>query len=179
MSEGHKCPICDEPMAAETVRSTNVNIGENTDVWHCRNPFCNDALKDRFGRGNVDLANPYLIRHRKIKDPDEKYDGYLTVSVGRIGNEMARFHFCPICDNPVELLDSVYYIWNCPNCLLLRSGGMIERYYPIKEDGTADLDNEVVSQRRGVPLWDPFAPPEPDDEDEEEEEWTDDEEEEE
>lgn len=27
-----------------------------------------------------------------------------------------RIYFCPLCNNPMEILDSIYYIGNCPNC---------------------------------------------------------------
>lgn len=153
----HLCPICNAPMQADIIESPNVNPGGKTDVWHCENPRCLDSLKEKGGFYiDENIANPFLIRYANPKDANQ---GYTEVYVGSTkAKPLARYHYCPFCDNQVELLDSVYYIWNCPNCLLVRSGGLIERYYPIMEDGTADLDNEVISQRRGVPLWDPFAP---------------------
>ena len=162
----HLCPICNQPMKAETIESPNVNPRGTTEVWHCTNPKCYDALQEQYGRfADEEIANPYLIRY---ENPKEVEQGYLAVHLGSMSNpEVAKYHFCPFCDNQVELLDSVYYIWNCPNCLLVRCGGMIVRFYPII-DGEADLEHEIIEQRRGVPMWSPFAPLEDDENDEEE-----------
>ncbi len=109
---GKLCPYCDSPMTLEEIESLNVNVGQKMLAWHCRNPDCSCPSPD----------GEYLIYHENIEEPD---CGYQEVHLGSIKNEpVARYFFCPFCDNQVELLDSVYYIWNCPNCLLIRSGGM-------------------------------------------------------
>lgn len=170
LNAGHLCPICEHPMDAEEIESPNVNPGRSTKVWHCNNPGCYDSLREQyhtFDDPDPEIGNPYLLRYDSIKEPER--GGFARVHIGSFSApETGRLHFCPFCDNEVEVLDSVYCIWNCPNCLLVRSGGLIERYYPIEEDGTIDTDKEIREQRRGLPRWAPFAPLEDDEEEGEE-----------
>lgn len=141
------CRYCNEPMEErEVTGATNpYTDGRPIPAYICINPACK--------------MRPHLFRYDTIKPCDEKYSSGYTVNVQGHG-KVYREWYCPFCDNPVEVLDSVYFTWNCPNCKHLASGGITFRYYPIKINGdteTFDTDEEITELRHCGTRWDPFA----------------------
>lgn len=152
------CRYCNEPMK-ETVLTDYLNptreYHEPIPVYSCTNPKCEHM--------------PYFFRYDHV-NPPEKSASFQVIHLGKIGNRVVREWYCPFCDNPVEILDQVYYIWNCPNCYHLASSGVTFRYYPITKEteNTVEWDEnaELIEERHCGTCWDPYLPPESDDDQE-------------
>lgn len=156
MKPANLCLDCNAPMGATDVVDAT---GEKRAVWKCDNPQCK--------------CRHYFLRFDEVKAPEkdmEWRDIYLGFGKDRIG-PLAECWYCPCCGNQLEILDVVYKIWNCPNCLRVLSGGFGIRFYPIV-DGAPDYDHELIEERRPAgAYWDPeWEGEDEEDEDEEDEE---------
>lgn len=104
------CPICRGQMGAYT----DVN---DDPVWVCKNEGC-----------SFDLENLWTFyRHpRPIVLPLELSSTPGLVLSGKVRTYLR--YYCPMCDNPMEVIDHVYGIYNCPNCLKMVRCANIREY---------------------------------------------------
>lgn len=127
-SPAHKeCPVCRRFMVADEVMHKR--------AWQCRNLECSER--------------PAFLR----------YTTYAAVSRDRAGltyrescapdsPAFYRVLHCCFCDHPVEIIDSTYVIWNCPNCRIVRHG--LSNFIDYDEAGT-EIDRTYHL------FWDPYA----------------------
>ena len=149
------CRYCNEPMKEVTVTEYTNPIPKDGShppipAYHCENPLCD--------------IQPFLFRcePKPCKMPSAD-----PIHLGFHGPLVARKWYCPFCDNPVEILDVVNHVWNCPTCSNVAMCGVTFRYYLII-DGHADWEHELVEERDCGTCWDPLASDEDEDEEDDE-----------
>lgn len=154
------CRYCNEPLEEVTLTDYTNPTRDNPPpipAYHCKNPLCE--------------MQPYFFKWDPIKPCDKEHRSTDIVRLGALDNRVVRQWCCPWCDNPVEIIDRVYYIWNCPNCAFLSSNGLTFRYYPIKNESETELvwddEEELVDERSCGTCWNPYLPPDDDEEDDE------------
>lgn len=97
------CPWCNKAMAAITIDKSG------DAAWECLNPGCS--------------MNPTFFRPSKISVvPFEVSADKVVVDIKQDKHELRQW-MCVRCDNPVEIIDRCYHVWNCPTCYLLLAGG--------------------------------------------------------
>lgn len=104
-------------------------------AWQCRNLECSER--------------PAFLRYTTYAAVPRDRAGYGFVeSFAEGAPGYYRELHCCLCDHLVELVDSVYYIWCCPNCRIVRRG--VPNFIDYDESG-AEVDRTYHQ------FWEPYA----------------------